>query len=246
MAASAFAVESANVVGYTTQAVTADTYYMIGVQFQTVGGNTSEIGLNDLVKLNGIAAAAYTDMDTSAAKILVNTASGYDFYYYLSDAYDSNGDEVTGWADGTGDLADGTMALGDGFWFIAPVVGSSASISVKGEVTKVVNPVVSFGAGWSIIANPFPVDTSLANVTTSGLVAVGYSEMDTAAAQILVNTASGYDFYYYLSDAYDSNGDEVTAWADGTGDACSGTQVSAGEGFWMKAPAAGSLTFALQ
>ena len=61
VAASAFAVESANTVGYTTQAIAADTYYMIGVQFETVGGGT--VAFDDLIAMTGV--QGYEDGDDS-------------------------------------------------------------------------------------------------------------------------------------------------------------------------------------
>ena len=238
------AVESANIVGYTEQSVASDTYYMVGVQFGQVGGEVAAISFNDLIQMSGVSAVSYFDMETDAAQILVNTATGYDFYYYISDAYDTDGNEVEGWADGEGNLVEtADKNLGDGFWFKTATVNSGASIKVLGEVSQVKSKTVDFANGWSIIANPFPVDTELLNVITTGIPAVSYFDMETDAAQILVNTASGYDFYYYISDAYDTDGNEVEGWADGEGNACVGVQVKAGEAFWVNSACAGSLTF---
>ena len=64
VAASAFAVESANTVGYTTQAIAADTFYMIGVQFENVGGGT--ITFDNLITMSGV--QAYDDGEGKLAQ----------------------------------------------------------------------------------------------------------------------------------------------------------------------------------
>ena len=88
--------------------------------------------------------------------------------------------------------------------------------------------------------------SSLANLTTSGLTAGVYDSMSTDAPCIMIyDGVSGYDFYYYISDAYDAEGNEVTAWADPNGDEVTGNIAGVGEAFWLRSASAGTLTFAL-
>ncbi len=250
MAASAFAVESANTVGFTTKAISADTFYLCGIQFEDVGNGTGAINLNDLVSMSGIVASVYDDMETDAAQIQVRNASGtgYDTFYYISDAYSGN-TEVTGWADGAGDLAEAAVNIGKGFWFKAPAaaISGTASLTLSGQVSGNASGAVAFAANTFVLgANPFPAAVDFADVTVSGITAVGYDDMETDAAQIQVRNASGtgYNTFYYISDAYSGN-DEVTGWADGAGDLAEGDSISVGAGFWVKSPTAGSITFSL-
>ncbi len=243
-AASAFAVESANTVGYTTQAIAADTFYMIGVQFENVGGGA--ITFDDLITMTGV--QAYEDGDDDCAQILVSEDVGYRYYYYITDAWDADDKPLNkdAWAyDGYECTAADLQALGGGFWFKAPVAASGAKITVKGQVYTNATATVSFPAGdYAIIANPFPVDTCFADVTTTGVTA--YEDGDADCAQILVSEAVGYKYYYYITDAWDADDKPLNkdAWGD-DGYECEGVNVPAGASFWIKSGTAGSITFTL-
>ena len=245
-------VESANTVGFTTKTIAADTFYLCGIQFEEVGNGTGAIKLDDLISMSGIQASGYSSMEANAAQIQILNASGsgYNKYYYISDAYDSGGSEVTGWADGNGDLAESAINIGKGFWFKAPAaaISGTASLTLNGQVSENASGVVTFTANtFALAANPFPVAVDFADVTVSGITAVGYDDMESDAAQIQVLNASGsgYNRYYYINDAYDAGGATVTGWSDGNGDLAEGDSISVGAGFWVKSPTAGSITFSL-
>ncbi len=243
-------VTSANTVGYTTKTVNADTFYLCGIQFEEVGNGTGAISLNDLVTMSGIEAVGFDDMYTDAAQIQVRNGNSYDLYYYISDAYDAEGDEVTGWADANGDLAEDGINIGKGFWFKAPAasINGTASLTLKGQVSGAATGSVSFSANtFALAANPFPVATDLATITATGIQPSTYDNMEKNAAQIQVRNAAntGYVAYYYISDAYDSGGDEVTGWADANGDLAEGDAIPVGAGIWVKSPTAGTITFSL-
>ena len=64
--------------------------------------------------------------------------------------------------------------------------------------------------------------------------------------QVLQSNGQLYDFYYYISDADDGNGNyTVTAWVDDAGNNLTGTQVGVGQAFWIKSATAGKFTFGL-
>ncbi len=242
-------VTSANTVGYTTKAVSADTFYLCGIQFEEVGGDGA-INLNDLITMSGIEAGEFDTMESAAPQIQVLNASGsgYNMFYYISDALDGN-DEVEGWADGNGDLADGAINIGKGFWFKAPTasVKGTPSIQLKGQVSGDTTGSVSFTANtFALASNPYPVATDLTKATMTGVTAGVFDTMETNAPQIqaLNAAATGYNMFYYISDALDGN-DEVEGWADGNGDLAVGGAIPVGDGFWIKAPSAGSITFSL-
>ena len=180
--------------------------------------------------------------------LVVNAAGGYNSYYYISDATDDDDKELgyDCWADFDGyALKDvDKLNVGQGFWFKSAVAGT---ISVAGEVKTGASAVVAFPANkYDIIANPFPVDVSFADVVTTGITPGAYADDLVGASEILVlNAAGGYDAYYYISDATDDDDKEVgyDCWADFDGYILSGKQVKAGESFWIKGNAAGSIGF---
>ncbi len=254
--AMATGVESANTVGYTTQAITADQWYMVGIQFKNVGSGTAAISVNDLIQLSGVTACRWSQRRTKAPQIQYYNGSGYDFFYYVSDASlpPPDDEEDVGedcWADG-GFLATDAKALGEGFWITFPAdsVGANASFAVKGEVKEAQPTTVNFTADtWKIISNPFPVATDLSKVITSGVTACKWSKRRTDAAQIQYYNGSGYDFFYYVNDASLPPPDDEEdvghdCWADG-GFIATGDRIPAGAAFWIKSPQNGSLTFSL-
>ena len=241
-------VQSANTVGFTTKSISADTFYLCGIQFEEVGNGTGAIKLDDLISMSGIVACGYDDMESDAAQIQVRNGNTYTPYYYISDAYDAEGKEVTGWADGAGDLAEGAINIGKGFWFKAPAaaISGTASLTLNGQVSGNASGTVTFAANTFVLAaNPFPAAVDFADVTVSGITAVGYDDMESNAAQIQVRNGNAYTPFYYISDAYDADGKEVEGWADGAGDLAEGDSISVGAGFWVKSPTAGSITFSL-
>ena len=255
VAAGAMAVESANTVGCSTINLTAGKWYMVGIQFEEVGGESSTIKLDDLIKLTGVTAVAFDDQDTDAAEIQYFNGAGYDHFYYISDAYKYNQDGVElgkdCWALDGFEAAGFSKAPGEGFWFhaTATAVGENASLTVKGEVKEVSPTTIDFTANkWKIIANPFPVGVNLNDVVTTGVTAVAFDDQDTDAAEIQYFNGAGYDHFYYISDAYKYNQDGVElgkdCWAlDGfqTG----GDSIPVGGSFWILSKQNGSLTFSL-
>ena len=126
MAASAFAVESANVVGYTTKTLTAGQYGLAAIQFQTTDSQTAN--LQDLISCS-VATASYDEQENfhndwyqSAAQIQIRSGTGWLDYYYCADAYlAANGTEdwVPGWANsGVTYVQNRTIDVGEGFWVI--------------------------------------------------------------------------------------------------------------------------------
>ena len=133
VAASAFAVESANTVGYTTATVPQNTYYMLGLQYENVGGGTMSVqevtGTFQGVDYDDNGAFLQT-----APNLQVWTPSGYEAYYYLNDAWSAGNVYSAGWADSWGVLADGSFPVGYGFWLkptTAVTVGFTSPLSAN-------------------------------------------------------------------------------------------------------------------
>ena len=236
-------ISSANTVGYTSKSISADTYYLIGVQFQKVGEN-GVAGLNDILKMSGVTAVPYDEQEDNGARIDVLVGSAYISYYYISDAYDADGNEVTGWAKDGDLITTADLALGNGFWFVTKNASAGATLTVAGEVTAASEFGISFpgSKAFAIKSNPFPTAANLADVTTTGITAVPYDQQEDSAARIDVLVGSAYVSYYYISDAYDADGNEVTGWAK-DGDLAEPGAIPVGASFWINSPTAGTITF---
>ena len=240
-------------VGYTTKAVEAGKFYLVGVQFNDATDATKgKVDMNNLISLSSeITPGTYEASFAGAPEMQVLNAmgTGYDMYYYISDATDDN-DEPLGrncWADMDGyELKDADkLVMGKGFWFRSMKAGT---ISTVGEVSAKASDVKEFPANqFFIMSNPFPKAFSFANVTTTGITTSTYDASFAGASEIQVLNASatGYDMYYYISDATDAQDEYVgyNCWADMDGYVLEGNQVEAGASFWIKGNAAGTMGF---
>ena len=124
-------ITSANTVGYSGQSVVAGQFYMVAVQFSDVGA-TDVAGFNNFFSTTCTPGEYGAGTDPSmgdAPQIQVLNASGigYTKYYYISDAYDSNDNPVSGncWADQDGYIATGTQVpVGQSFWVKSASAGT--------------------------------------------------------------------------------------------------------------------------
>ena len=239
--------ESANIVGYNNTAIAGGKLSCISLQFADVGSNGDVASIAKLTS-SGLTAGSYDTMNTDAPCIMIyDGVGGYNYYYYISDAYDSNGDEVTAWADTNGDETDVTPMLGTGFWLNVPNgTCATGSLTQSGEVSDAATSTINIAAGLTLAGNPYPTSMNMSKIETKDLVPGKYDTMNTDAPCIMIyDGVGGYEYYYYITDAYDDNGDEVTAWANTNGDAITGEIAEAGEAFWARSATAGSLIFTL-
>ena len=185
----AFAIESANTVGYVSTGVAANKWQINGCQFQNVGDD--EMDLQDLVGSFTSTNVTYGDGNSfkaTAPCIQIqdrdangNLTAGNTFYYYLADAAtDAAGNEVQpGWADEFGYyVGEGAhvgavkIAPGTAVWFKDPSA-AAPNASVSGEVVGEASaPAIKANAGkWSLTANPFPVafDLNSSKITWTGV-----------------------------------------------------------------------------
>ena len=239
--------------GYTSKAVTAGQFYLIGTQFDKAGTTTAgRIDMNDLIQLSpDITPGLYDNDFVTAPQIqLLNAAGGYTKYYYISDGTDENDDELgyAAWCDRDGYELDDVakLELGKGFWFTSPV--ANGTITTAGQVSELASKTLSFPGGkYTILCNPFPKAVSLQTLTTSAASGLYDDDFATAPQIQALNAAGGYTKYYYISDGTDENDDELgyAAWCDRDGYELEGTQIDAGAAFWITAPTAGTITFTL-
>ena len=233
---------------------------MVAVQFADTGSTANKADFNSYISTTCSAGEYGIGEDTTMngapmIQVLQSNGIGYDFYYYISDAYDSNDNPVSGncWADANGYIVteDDMQALAKGFWFKASANGS---ITCAGQVsaTDVIGRTLIAGQ-FEIVANPYPVALDLNAPTSTGFTPgeYGIGEDTTMKGapmiQVLQSNGIGYDFYYYISDAYDSSDNPVdgNCWADANGYITTGTQVPVGQAFWIKSATAGTFNFSL-
>ncbi len=233
--------ESQNTVGYSTKTLSANSWFIANAQFEVAGSTTASTTLNDLLATSATP-GEYNTMEANAPQLQVlNSVGGYDAYYYITDAYDAGGNTVEGWSDSNGDLAALDLGIGIGFWYKAV---SAATLTFAGQVNNSDTFTTSVAADqFKIIGNPFPIALDFSKMTTS-LTPGQYNTMEANAPQLQVlNSVGGYDAYYYITDAYDAGGNTVQGWSDSNGDLAT-DPIEVGAGFWIKAPEAGTVTFA--
>jgi len=185
---------------------------------------------------------------------MIPNADGlYDYYYYASDGYDEDTDETyAGWCDRYGYLKKNiSLTLGLGIWTRGNKTVDT-TLTMAGEVADEDSITTSVGAGYTIIASPFPMGFDLTNITTTATATQSWTPDDenvpnweNDAATIMVPNADGlYDYYYYASDGYDEDTDETYAgWCDRYGYIQKNKVIPVGVAIWFKTKAAATVTF---
>ena len=110
----------------------AGQFYMVAVQFADLQASTDVANFNSFINTT-CAPGEYGDGSDfsmgNAPQIQVLNANGltYTMYYYISDAYDSDDQPVSGncWADANGYVATGTQVpVGQSFWVKSASAGT--------------------------------------------------------------------------------------------------------------------------
>ena len=214
MAASAFAVESANVVGYQESSSVAG-FNWVAPNFTTVGETTACFGD---ISIAGDDVVEYGDNIQ-----IVDADGNCDALYYWTGA--------DGWfdMDGSGEyMNDEAIVRGKSVIVYTDVAG--ATIRVKGEV--ITNSVVfaeGSVAGFNWVGNPFPVDITYANISIAGDDVVEYGDNIQN-----VDADGNCDALYYWTG--------VDGWfdMDGSGEYMNDVIIPAGKGFIVYTDVAGA------
>ena len=186
-------VESANVVGYTTETLAGGRWLIAQVGFQTTAGE--DIDLQDLIQgiqTTTVEAGRGTGWDTGAAPRIqlqrrdangVITGGGNNTYYYIANASVKAGATRTdpditfpGWADSLGKRlgAKGTTYVGETLAAAVKVKPGTAfwyqdpadsTITFAGQVLSPNQVEVFIPAGkWGLVCNPFPMAVNVNSV----------------------------------------------------------------------------------
>lgn len=242
VAAGAMAIESANVVGYSTKAAEQGKFIILGAQFDQVDGSKALNGL-----ITGVEGVAYDDdnlFKTTAAQVQIpNSTGGYNTYFYLSDGwFDDNGKDgyKPGWCDAAGVLVDDELIPSIAQWLRS--TPGNAIANVAGAVPEDASVSVSCPAVFALRANAYPVPVVLNSdtMTSADIVGVAYDDNNafkTTAPQLQVpNVTGGYNTYFYLTDGwYDNNGADgyKPGWCDAAG-VLVDDAIPVAQGFWTK------------
>ena len=238
------AIESANVVGYNTDTITAKKFNMVSVPFEGTDGDGFK--LNKC--LSGVNLTGTADFSTAdQIQIWDATTGSYDSWYY----YEA-GDEYTGWWDVISqskmfeDAYPNGLPAGSAFWYkSAASATQNGSMIVSGQVPDAASVDFEVLKGkFNMVAYPYPVAFKLNDSKqVSWKDAHGTSDFSTADQIQIWDAATGsYDSWYY----YEA-GDEYTGWWDVISQSkmfedVYTTGLPVGKPFWYKA-AAGTGTF---
>ena len=244
------AIESANTVGYTTQAwMNKGTYYMMGMQFETTTGGSVKLNDIDFGDMTGPLYDTGNQFRTTAPQVQLAFADseGVTAYYFLADGnatYDG-----PGWTDLNGTAANPDVSAALGFWY-RNTTSTAPSFTTAGQVVPDSPFEKTFNASWRMLVNPFPVETKLSDIGFDGIAASApYYDGANAfrntatAVQIPFADSEGFTTYYYLAD-----GDATytgPGWTDlnGTSVDPKTIVIPAGRGCWFKPATAMTVTF---
>ena len=206
VAVGAFAIESANIVGYGQNSLRFG-YCLMTPQFVGVGGNQ-------------IALDALTASGTDASDNVV--LSTVDEYGTAVDSYSWNDWALSSacWINDSYEKIEGvTVVPGMAFW----TSGSDASqvIQSAGEVGTS-DVVVNLRFGYTLVGNPFPVDVALQDIVAGG---------DEASDNVTMSTIDEYgtaiDTYSWNDWALDS-----ACWINDSYEKIEGVSIAPGVGLW--------------
>ena len=209
----AFAIESANVVGYTTAMSGADNNF-ITVPFNVIGYNTADIQ-QIAISDGGAGNIGWGTETFSVWAGVPTTVDGSAFFYYDS-SMDPNAEATTYyWGDDVGNKADFSIAPGQ-----AVVVNCAADLTFTTSGDVAMEP-VSFTsiADNNFTGNPFPTAIDIQNISIDdgGEGTIGWGAETFTIWEGVPTTRDGSAFFYYDS-SMDPNGEATTYyWGDDVG-----------------------------
>lgn len=210
-AASAFSalaadVYSSNVVGYTKLGINGSNYTMIGVQFQDVGGGDRTI--NELFKepSEGAFVGGIAMGDSDQLQVWDPVTTGYKQYFFgdWAGEYGSEYDNLWYWEGDDANPTGDTLPPGAAVWFVSR--GTNVNLAVSGEVVSTNVTVKLNGGNYTMVANPFPLALSLADVSVGGTIdwinsglTGGVAMGDSDQLQVWDPATTGYKQYFFGS-----------------------------------------------
>ena len=200
-------VVSANTVGYTKVPLNS-AYTMLGMQFQTVGTANGSLSIGQIVPDKFVNGIDWTDDDFPfGATMMLWNGTGYagGQYYWtgevpaelqadLKEELELDDEVVYNniWVDGDYLPVDPALSVGTGFWIRDSLANGTGTVCASGEV-KTNSVSIKLNQGYTMIANPYPVEFDLNKMTVSGLTGIDWSDDDFPfGASIMVWNGTGY------------------------------------------------------
>jgi len=224
-AVGAFAVESANIVGYAGDTTGSDNNFRV-VPFNAVGYNTSDI---QQIKISdgGAGGIGWGTEMFSVWEGVPTVAEGSEFIY-CDPSYDMTGEATDYyWGDATGAKAAFSIAPGQ-----AVVINCSEDLSIT-TAGQVPNGKVEFTsiADNNFTGNPFPssIDIQAIKISDGGAGGIGWGTEMFSVWEGVPTVAEGSEFIY-CDPSYDMTGEATDYyWGDASGAKVS-YEISAGQG----------------
>ena len=237
--------------GYQTDTLEQNKFVIKAIQFEDVTSGKVEVN-KVFTGFKDVAGEIdwYGDPDAfrlTAPQIQVQSATGYDTYYYVKNAWVDNGTQdgtyAEGWSDSVGIYADLALTPGTAVWVKVP--NDTTATTASGSVATEAAAVTVKASKFTLIGNAFPVavtlnDKQMAITGLDGEEVDWYGDPDAfrlTAPQIQVQSATGYDTYYYVKNAWVDNGTQDGTYAEGWSDSVgiyANDTIPAGRGFWLK------------
>lgn len=249
-AVGAFAVESANIVGYNTTSIKGGKMNLLCVSWETVGNTQGKATLNDVMDTSLLTSYS-ADGETAGDYIDTwNMEAGNwgPTYYYVDqpEAWEDTAYTDT-WADGDLVPCNPAVEPGSAFWLYSSK--DIASFSFRGQVmTDGVAYTLTAGK-MNLCANPYPTVLNLndkTQVTLTGKTSYG-ADGETVGDYIDTwDLASGNwgPTYYYVDQAVAwEDAAYADTWTDGDLVPVESTEIPVGAGFWYNAKAPVTMTF---
>jgi len=197
----AFAVESANIVGYNSSTLAAGKYNLVSIPFAGVSGGTQK--LTEAMSGTWLGGETYEEGDN--IRVWNPAGQSYTIYYYYTD--DTH--QWDGWYDMGGsyyfdDCVEnaGGLEAGFNFWYqskgsVSPTVTTSGAIAPEDDVSITV-----YGGAFSLISNPFPVafKPNDSKAVDWGNIHAGETYEDGDNIRIWSASGQSYSIYYYYAD----------------------------------------------
>ena len=244
------AIESANTVGYTTQAwMNKGTYYMMGMQFETTTGGSVKLNDIDFGDMTGPLYDSANQFRASAPQVQLAfpNSEGTTTYYLLADGNETF--DGPGWTDQNGNPANPDVSAALGFWY-RNTTSTAPSFTTAGQVVPDSPFEKTYNASWRMLVNPFPVDTKLSDIDFGEILSTapvydsanGFRSTATAI-QVPFANSEGFTTYYFLKDGDENFTDP--GWTDQNGNPVDEDTIviPAGRGAWFKGNQALTLTF---
>ena len=239
-------IESSNVVGYSTDTITKQTFNMVAVPFESTDGDGFKLDYC----LSGANLTGSTDFATADQVQIWDAATGtYDNWYYYVDEKDHSYD---GWWDVITqmkmfeDSYPNGLPAGSSFWYkSADGAASNGTVQFSGQVPAAADITTEILKGtFNMIASPYPTALKLNDTAAvDWSKATGTTDFATAdQIQIWDATTGTYDNWFYYVDekdhSYDGWWDVITQMKMFEDSYPNGLAV--GKPFWYKAIGSGT------